>query len=54
MDDILLANSDKGVLENMFMVTQRILLWWVLWIAPEKIQRGDSVNYLGYKINQQF
>ena len=24
-----------------------------LQIAPEKIQRGDSVNYLGYKIGLQ-
>lgn len=53
MDDILLADSDKDVLRSMFKVTQRILACWVLQIAPEKIQRGDSFSYLGYKINQQ-
>ena len=26
---------------------------WGLQIAPEKIQRGDSVNYLDYKIGLQ-
>jgi hypothetical protein len=53
MDVILLADSDKDVLENMFKVTQRILPCWGLQIAPEKIQRGGSFSYLGYKINQQ-
>lgn len=53
MDDILLADSDKDVLENMFKMTQRILPCWGLQIAPEKIQRVHSINYLGYKISQQ-
>ena len=26
---------------------------WRLQITPEKIQRGDSINYLGYKISLQ-
>ena len=29
------------------------LLKWGLQIALEKIQRGDSINYLGYKIGLQ-
>ena len=53
MDDILCTDSDTGPLEKMFKETQRILPWWGLQIAPEKRQRGDSINYLGYKICQQ-
>jgi hypothetical protein len=37
----------------MFKETQRILPCWRLQIVPEKIQRGDSINYLGYKLSQQ-
>lgn len=36
MDDILLADADKDVLENMFTVTQRIFPCWELQIASEK------------------
>jgi hypothetical protein len=50
MDDILLADSDKDVLKNMFKLTQRILPCWGLQIVPE-IQRGDLLCYLGYKIS---
>ena len=53
MDDIFLADSDKDVLENMLKVTQKVLPCWGLQFTPEKIQRGDSLSYLGYKINQQ-
>jgi hypothetical protein len=53
MDDILLADSDAATLEKMFKETQRILPCWGLSIALEKLQRGDSINYLGYKITQQ-
>lgn len=53
MDDVLLADSDKDTLEKMFKGTQRIPPCWGLQIAPEKIQRVDSINYLDYKINQQ-
>jgi hypothetical protein len=53
-DDIGLADSEKDVLESMFKVTQLILPCWGLKIAPEKkIQRRNSVSYLGYKISQQ-
>ena len=51
MDDILLADSDKDVLEKMFKETKRILPCMGLQIAPEKIQRGGSFSYLGYKIS---
>lgn len=53
MDDILLSDSDRDVLENTFKVTQRILPCWGLQIALEKIQRGDILSYLCYKISQQ-
>jgi hypothetical protein len=36
MDGILLANFDKGVLEKMFKITQRILSCKWLQIIPEK------------------
>jgi hypothetical protein len=36
MGDILMADSDKGVLENMFKETQIILPCWALKIAAEK------------------
>ena len=32
---------------------KKILPCWGLQIAPEKIQRGDSINYLGSKIDLQ-
>lgn len=49
MDDVLLADSDKDTLEKMFKGTQRIPPCWGLQIAPEKIERVDSINYLDYK-----
>jgi hypothetical protein len=52
MGDILLADFDGDVLENMFKVTEKILPCWGLQIAPEKIQRGNYLNCLDYKINQ--
>ena len=53
MDDILLSDSNLDTLERMFEEVKIILPKWGLQIAPEKIQRGDSVNYLGYKIGFQ-
>ena len=53
MDDILLADSDINTVERMFDEVQKTLPSWGLQIAPEKIQRGDSINYLGYKISLQ-
>ena len=53
MDDILLANSVEDVFEDMFKVTQRILLCWGLQIAPEQIHRRDHLVIGGYKISQQ-
>ncbi|MGE9501622.1 reverse transcriptase domain-containing protein, partial [Escherichia coli] len=50
MDDILLSDSNKETLERMFEMVKEVLPRWGLQIAPEKIQRGDSTNYLGYKI----
>ena len=53
MDDILLPNSNIDPVERMFEEVKIILPKWGLQIAPEKIQRGDSVNYLGYRIGLQ-
>ena len=53
MDDILLSDSNIDTLERMFEEVKKVLPKWGLQIAPEKIQRGDSVNYLGYKIGLQ-
>ena len=50
MDDILLSYSNKDTLESMFEEVKKVLPRWGLQIAPEKIQRGDSINYLGYRI----
>jgi hypothetical protein len=36
MNDMLLADSGKVVLDNMFKVTQRLLSWWGIQIALEK------------------
>ena len=49
MDDILLSDSKIDTLERIFEEVKKVLLKWILQIAPEKIQKGDSVNYLGYK-----
>ena len=54
MTYILLADSDSDTLEKVFEEAKKILPCWGLQIAPEKkIQRGDSINYLGYKIGLQ-
>ncbi|KAL6091369.1 hypothetical protein STEG23_030322 [Scotinomys teguina] len=53
MDDILLAYSNADTLERLFEEVKKILPYWGLQIAPEKIQKGDSINYLGYKIGLQ-
>ena len=37
----------------MFEEVKIVLPKWGLQIVPEKIQRGDSVNYLGYRIGLQ-
>ena len=50
-DDILLSNSNVDTLERMFEEVKKVLPKWGLQIAPGKIQKGDSVNYLGYKIS---
>ncbi|KAL6093193.1 hypothetical protein STEG23_016117 [Scotinomys teguina] len=53
MDDILLTDSNADTLERLFEEVKKILPCWGLQIAPEKIQKGDSINYLGYKIGLQ-
>ena len=53
MDDILLSDSNIDTLERMFEEVKIILPKRGLQIAPEKIQRGESVNYLGYRIGLQ-
>lgn len=46
-----LADSNGDTLERMFNKT--IFFYWGLQIAPEKIQRGDSIIYLRHKISLQ-
>ena len=53
MDDTLLSDSNLVTLEKMIEEIKIILLKWGLQIAPEKIQRKDSVNCLGYRIGLQ-
>ena len=58
MDDSLLANSEINILERMFdevnkQTNQKTLPCCGLQIDPEKIQRGDSLNYLGYRRSLQ-
>ena len=45
MDDILLSDSNIDTLERMFEEVKKVLPKWKLQISPEKIQRGDYVNY---------
>ena len=37
----------------MFEEVKKVLWKWGLQVAPEKIRKGDSVNYLGYRIGLQ-
>lgn len=53
MDNIFLAVSDTVTLEKMFNVIPKNLLCWGLQISHEKIQRGDFLNYLGFKVSKQ-
>ena len=53
MDYILLSRSNIDTLERTFEEVKKVLPKWGLQITPEKIQRGYSVNYLGYKIGLQ-
>ena len=53
MNDILLSDSSKDTSERMLEEVKNVLPKWGFQIAPEKIQRGDSVNFLGYKIGLQ-
>jgi hypothetical protein len=48
MDDILLIGSDTNNLERIFDEKKKTLSHWVLQIASDKKQRGDSINYIGY------
>ena len=49
----MISDQNKDTLERLFEEVKIVLPKWGLQIAPEKIQRGDSVNYLGYKIGLQ-
>ena len=53
MDAILLSDSNIDTIETMFEEIKKILPKWALQIAPEKIQRADSINNQGYKIDLQ-
>ena len=50
MDNILLAESKKNVRKKLFDEIKRILPCQGIKNAPEKIQREDSISYLGYKM----
>lgn len=54
-DDTLLAASDTDILEKMFNVVQKNLHSLGLQISPEKkkTRRGNSLNYLGFKLSKQ-
>jgi hypothetical protein len=55
MDDILLADPVITIVERMFdeVKEHKPLPSWGLQIAPEKIQRGDSISYLRIKMSLQ-
>ena len=54
MDDILFADSNVDTLENMFEeVKKKIPLLGITNCSWKKIQRGDSIDCLGYKIGLQ-
>ena len=53
MNDILLSDSNTDTFEKMFEKVKKVLPKWELQIAPEKIHRGDSANYLGYRTGLQ-
>lgn len=52
MNDILLAASYMNILKEIVDdVKKKNLLCWGWPITPEKVQRGDSINYLQYRIS---
>ena len=53
MDNILLSDSNAGASERMFEEVKKVWPNWGLQFTPEKIQSGDSVSYLGFKIGLQ-
>ena len=53
MDDNLLCDSNVYILEKMFEEVKKVLPNQGLKNAPENIQTGNSINYLGYKIGLQ-
>lgn len=50
MDDVLLAAKEEKILEKAFIRLMFLLENKGLLVAPEKIQKGKMVNYLGTKI----
>ena len=52
MEDILLADSNMIPLKKMFEEMKKISCLEITKFS-RKMQRGDSINYLGYKINPQ-
>lgn len=54
MDDTLLADSDTDTLEKMFNETQKeFTLLGTTDCTWKKIQKGNSINYLKFKLSQQ-
>lgn len=52
MDDILLAAKEEKMLEKAYVKLVKLLERKRLFIAPEKVQKEKTVNYLGTKISE--
>ena len=50
MDDILLTAKDEQILDTAYGELVKLLEAKNLFVAPEKVQKGKMVNYLGAKI----
>lgn len=53
MDDILFASPEQEVLDNILELLPQYFAPFGLIIAPEKIQKGNLIHYLGYIIDRQ-
>lgn len=51
--DAILLTKSKVFRKIMFKKVKKVLPYWGLQIAPKKVQRGGSINYIGYKLGLQ-
>ena len=49
----MLTDSNIDTLERIFEEVKKVLPKWELQIAPEKVQKGDSADYLDYRMGLQ-